>query len=236
MLQAQELVSLACQICQCPGRTVQAGQMLNLILANYALRLDLDTVRLTTTLNISAQAVTPYFYPLPARYLRMAEKPFYNVLGTVYQVSQMPLEELDGAYTASGIDNYPEWYATDMSDTPQPTAGTSPSIAFYPPPAVPLAVTCRYRPSSLDIVAPETSATIPYYPDQLVLLKELCIMVGDVAGGEDRTLRWEREIEKRTSQYLAMDDDKEGYAQQVKLDSRYFRRNNNLPPSKLLGF
>ena len=236
MYSAQQLVADACQICNCPGRLAQAGRALNMILAHYALTLDLDTVRLTTIININQQNITPFFYPLPSNYLRMAEKPFYNIQGEVFQCEQIPLDNLDALYTASGVSNYPEKYATDIAVQPQPTAGTSPSISFYPPPAIPLAVTCRYRPSSLDITAPETSATIPYYPDQLTLLKELCILVGDFAGGEDRSQRWEAEVEKRQRKYLIMDDDKAGYAQTVKLDGRWFRNSATLPPSKKLGF
>lgn len=237
MYSAQTLVSLACQICNAPGRIVQAGQALNLILANYALTLDLDSIRLTTTLNIGPQPTTPHFYPLPTNYVRMSDGDiFYNVLGVVYNPKQMTLADLDAAYTASGIANYPGWWATDISTTPQPTAVTAPSIAFYPPPAVPIVVTARYRPSSLDIPTPETSALIPYYPDQLSLLKELCIMVGDIAGGDGREPRWEKEVERRMRKYLTMDDDKEGYSQTVKLDPRSFRQNSNLPPSKKLGY
>lgn len=237
MQTAQQLVTLACQICNAPGRAVQAGQLLNMILNTYALTLDLDTVRLTTTLNTGPQPVIPYFYPLPSNYLRMSDGDiFYNVLGEVFKPKQFSLAELDASYTASGISNYPEWWATDIAAVPQPTAGTSPSIAFYPPPAIPIVMTARYRPKSLDITSPESSASIPYYPDQLGLLKELCIHVGDVAGGDDRSTRWEKEVERRMRKYLTMDDDKEGYAQTVKLDARNFRSNQNLPPSKLLGF
>lgn len=207
--------------------------MLNLILQDYAQTLDLDTIRLTTTLAIGPQATIPYFYALPANYLRMYDI-FYNVDGTVYTPKQFELSELDAAYTAEGVDNYPTRYATDVSQSPP--QGAAPLIAFYPPPAVPIVVTMRYRPSSLDIVTPEVSAAIPYFPNQMILLKELCIQVGDVAGGDDRSDRWAKEVENRMRKYLIMDDDKEGYSQTVQLDSRFFRRNTNLPPSKILGF
>lgn len=229
MYTAQQLVALACQICRAPGKQVYAGQMLNLILADYAQTLDLDTIRLTATLNIGPQADIPHFYSLPVNYLRMFDI-FYNVLGEIFAPEQWPLDTLDKAYTNAGISNYPTRYATDMATS------TGPSIAFYPPPAIPLVVTMRYRPSSLDITSPESSSSIPYFPNQLTLLKELCIQVGDIAGGDDRSTRWEREVERRMRKYLTMDDDKEGYAQTVKLDSRNFKTNSNLPPSKLLGF
>jgi hypothetical protein len=230
---AAQLCTLVCQICQAPGRIIQAGQMLNLILQDYAQTLDLDIIRLTAMLNIGPQPTIPYFYPLPSNYLRMYDI-FYNVDGTVYTPKQFELSEIDAAYTAEGIDNYPTRYATDVSTSPP--AGAAPLIAFYPPPAVPIVVTLRYRPSSLDITTPETSSVIPYFPNQLILIKEMCILVGDVAGGDDRSPRWEAEVKDRMRKYLIMDDDKEGYSQTVQLDSRFFRRNTNLPPSKILGF
>ncbi len=230
MLQAQQIVALACQICNAPGRTVSAGQMLNLILADYAQTLDLDTIRIDGTLTIGPSATIPQFYALPSNYLRMADGDiYYNVQGEIFNPTQIALRDLDTAPATTGINNYPTNWATDMSKTP-------PQIAFFPPPSVALMVPFRYRPSSLDITTPESSTSIPFFPNQLVLLKELCIQVGDVAGGEDRSGRWEAEVKRRMEKYLMMDDDKEGYSQQVKLDPRYFRANRNLPPSKLLGF
>lgn len=225
---AETIVTLACQICNCPGRTTQAGQLLNMILGDLAQTVDLDTIRKTATLSISPQSDTPHFYNLPSDYLRMYDI-FYSVEGTIFTPVQWSLEELDAAYTASGISNYPTNWATDVSTTPV-------SIAFYPPPAVDLTINFRYRPQTSDITNPETSATVPWFPNQLLLLKQLCIQVGDVAGGEDRTLRWEQEVERRMRKYLIMDDDKEHFSQTVKLDQRLFRPNLNLPPSKVLGF
>lgn len=230
MYSAQQLVYLACQICNAPGRSVSAGQMLNLILADYAQTLDLDTIRLDGTLSIGPQATIPYFYTLPVNYLRMADEDItYNVSGEVFNPVQFSLRELDTAYTVSGISNYPTNWATDVSKSPT-------KIAFYPPPSVPITINYRYRPSSLDITNPETSAGIPFFPNQLILLKELCVQVGDIAGGADRSQRWEAEIKRRMEKYLMMDDDKEGYSAQVQLDRRYFRTSNKLPPSKVLGF
>ncbi len=230
MLTAQQIVYLACQICNCPGRLTSAGQFLNLILQHYALTLDLDSIRLDGSIAIGPQATAPYFYALPSNYLRMADGDiYYNVNGEVFNPVQLSLKDLDLAYTASGVNNYPTNWATDTSKTPN-------KIAFYPPTAVPLTVNFRYRPASLDITTPESSSVIPYYQDQWQLLTELCIKVGDVAGGDDRSQRWEQEVAKLKRDYLAMDDDKEGYSMQVELDRRFFRTNRNLPPSKVLGF
>ncbi len=231
---AAQIVTLACQICNSPGRTAQAGQLLNMILANYAQTEDLDIIRLTTSLTIGPQATIPYFYALPSNYLRFYDV-FYQVNGEPFYLSEIPLSDLDQLYTGEGVDNFPNTFATDMSQTPQPTAGTSPSMAFYPPPATPLVVTVRYRPQTSDIATPETSSTVPWFANQLILLKELCMQLGDVVG-DDRSPRWEQEVEKKMRKYLIMDDDKGGYSQTVKLDRRQFRNAGNLPPSKKLGF
>lgn len=224
---AAQLINLACQICECPGRATQAGMLLNMTLANYAQTMDLDTIRVTTTLNIGPQADTPHFYSLPANYLRMYDI-FYNILGEIFTPKQWELQELDAAYTASGIANYPQNWATNMSATP-------PQIAFYPPPAIPLVLTLRYRPQTSDIATPETSAVVPWFPNQIILLKDLCMQLGDVVD-DDRSPRWEQEVERKMRKYLIMDDDKEGFSQTVKLDNRFFRTGASLPPSKKLGF
>lgn len=231
---AATLVSLACQICNIPGRTSQVGQMLNLILADYAQTMDEDVIRKTATLNIGPQATIPYFYALPADYLRFYDI-FYLVNGEPFYLTQMPLSDLDQQYTGSGIDNYPEQFATDMSQNPQPTAGASPSISFFPPPSIPLAVTVRYRPQTADIVTPETSATVPWFPNQRLLLKELCMEAGSLSD-DSRVGNWEQEVERRMKKYMTLADDSEGFSMTVKLDPRQFRPRNNFPPSKKTGF
>jgi hypothetical protein len=225
---ASQLVSLAGQICDVPGRVSQIGQFLNMILADYAQTMDEDVVRQTTTLNIGPQAVIPYANPLPSNYLR-AYDVFYLVQGEPFYVTQMELDEFDKLFTGQGIDNYPERFATDMSQSP-------PAMYFYPPPAIPLAVTIRYRPQTSDITTPETSATIPWFPNQRALLKDLCVDTMMLSDNPQRGALLEKEVERRMNKYLIMSDDKEGYSQQVKLDPNTFRLRGNLPPSKKLGF
>lgn len=231
---ASTIVSLVCQICNIKGRESQVGQLLNLILADYAQTMDEDAIRKTTTLNIGPQAVIPYFYALPSDYLRFYDV-FYLVSGEPFYLSQMELKDLDQQYTGSGIDNYPEQFATDMSQNPQATAGSSPSIAFFPPPSIPLAVTVRYRPQTADIVTPETSATVPWFPNQRLLMKELCMEAGSLAD-DARVGGWEQEVERRMKKYLTLSDDSEGFSMTVKLDPRQFRPRSNFPPSKKTGF
>ena len=231
---AQQIVTLACQVCNCPGRTSQAGQFLNMILANYAQTEDLDTIRQTTTLNISSQPTIPYPWPLPVNYLR-AYDVFYLVSGEPFYLTQMELKEFDKLFTGEGVDNYPTRYATDMAVSPAGAVASPPNMYFYPPPQISLAVTVRYRPQTGDITTPETSSVVPWFPNQLILTEDLCVKLGDLVG-DDRTQGWEARLEKRMGKYLIMDDDKENFAQTVKLDPNTFRSSRNLPPSKILGF
>ncbi len=234
MYTAAQIITLACQVCNCPGRTSQAGQFLNMILADYAQTEDFDTIRQTTTLNISAQPAIPYPWPLPSNYLR-AYDVFYLVNGEPFYLTQMELDDFDKLFTGTGVANYPTRFATDMAVSPGGAVATAPNMYFYPPPQIPLAVTVRYRPQTSDITAPETSTVVPWFPNQLILIEDLCVKLGDLVG-DDRTTGWEARLEKRMRKYLIMDDDKEGFSQKVKLDPNSFRSNRNLPPSKLLGF
>lgn len=231
---ASQLVSLACQVCNIPGRALQVGQFLNIILAHYAQTMDEDLIRKTTIINIGPQPTIPYFYALPSDYLRFFDV-FYLVNGEPFYLAQMPLTRLDQQYVGNGISNYPEWFATDVSQNAQPTAGSSPSITFYPPPSIPLAVTIRYRPQTSDIATPETSATIPWFPNQMVLLQELCEKAMWLSDDMRRT-GFKQEVADNLKKYMSISDDKEGYAQTVKLDPNTFRPRNNFPPSKKTGF
>lgn len=231
---AQQLVTDACDACDCPGRLSLAGRYLNMILANLAQTYDLDTVRQITTLNISAQPTIPYPWPLPINYLR-AYDVFYLVNGEPFYLSQMELSSFDKLFTGQGIDNYPEHYATDMGVSPGGAVATAPNMYFYPPPAIVLAVTVRYRPQTSDITTPETSAVVPWFPNQLTLFKMLCAELTEHLDDE-RAPQFNQKANSLMQKYLIMSDDKEGFAQTVKLDPNTFRSRGSLPPSKKLGF
>lgn len=233
--QAQQLVALAMQVCNLPlGRQSQVGQMLNIILANHAQTIDEDVIRKTITLVVQPNAVVPTFYPLPSDYLRFYDV-FYLIDGQPQFLDQMELSDFDKQYTGSGVASFPDRFATDVSQNPQPTAGSSPSIGFYPPSSQQISVTVRYRPQTSDIAAPETSTVIPWFPNQLVLLEELCekaMWLSDDARSES----FRKNVKEDLVRYLSISDDKEGYAQRVKLDPNTWRPRTNFPPSKKTGF
>lgn len=240
MYSASVIVNLICQVLNIPGKATLVGQMLNIVLADYAQRIDEDTIRKTAVagsgawpVNIGPNVTIPYFYSLPADYLRFYDC-FYNVLGVVYQLKQVDVADFDGLYTAQGIQNYPEWFVTDVGGS-NPRDGGAVQFAVYPPPAVPIVPTLRYRPQTPDIATPEVSSAVPWFPNQKALLLDLGHMASYLAS-DDRGPAFRADAEKALNRYLVLSDDKEGYAQRVMLDPRSFRNNLNLPPSKLLGF
>lgn len=232
---ASQIVNLACQIAKTQsGMAPQVGQMMNMLLETYAQTMDLDKIRTPVTINVS-KAVTGIGYNsagyvLPANYLR-ENQVLYNVDGTIFNLDQISLNKYLTLFQGTGIANYPEWYATDISDQAVTEWG-APVMYFWPPPAIPLSVTFLYRMSSPFITAPETSGTIPWFENQLILLKDLsaqAMMFGDDA----RKDGLDKEVEARMRKYLVMKDDSEGFAQQVKLDPQLFRRRDNLKPTKI---
>jgi hypothetical protein len=219
-LTAQQLINLSCQICRVPGMVQQAGQMLNMVLQDLAQVYDFDFERETAILNVTASGAA---YPLPSDHLRTREV-FYSINGTIFYLEQMPLEEYDQLFQGPGITNYPDRFAIQVETVPH-------TILFYPPPAQPLAVTVRYQPTPADIAAPENSSVIPWFPNQQVLLKQLNGWVSTLSD-DDRADDFENKAQKGLSKFLVNSDDKEGYAQQVKLDRRTYRNRDNARPTK----
>ena len=224
-LQAQQIVALALSAGRgTSGYTAQAGQFLNLILSYLAQTYDFDELRKTAVLNVTGAGAS---YALPADYLR-AREVFYSVNGTIFYLNQIPLEEYDQCFQGPGISNYPEQFATQIETSP-------PTIYFWPPPALSLAVSVRYQSQPADILTPETSSVVPWFPNQQYLIKRL---TADIAMLTDDTRHQSllAEAVQILDRYLMIDDDKSGYAQQVTLDRRRFRSTGSLKPTKQTGF
>ena len=232
---ASTLISLACQIAKVQsGMAPQVGKFLNMILEEYAQTLDLDSIRKTVSFKVSAAStgvgLTKAGYLLPADYLRQVQV-FYNVQGTIFDLDQIPLTKYYTLFEGSGIADYPESFATDISQQAV-LANGAPVIFFWPPPAVPLTVNLLYRPQIGALTNPETSNIIPYFPNQRILLRDICVDAM-LLSDDSRYESLQVEVEKRMRKYLIMDDDKEGFATTVKLDRQMFRPKNNLAPTKL---
>lgn len=220
MFSASQIVELSCQICKVPGFKTQAGQLLNMVLANLAQVYDFDTERKTITLPIDGSSS---FYDLPDDHLRTREV-FYEIDGAVNVLTQMPLAEYDMLYKGAANEAYPRAYATMVEADPH-------RILLYPGYIQATTLTIRYQPQPSDITSPEVSNVIPWFPNQQILLKLLNAELSQLAE-DDRMVAFGQLADNNLSKFLTMSDDKEGYARQVQLDGRMFRSPARLRPTK----
>lgn len=223
-----QLCNRACFIAKAPGFLIQAGQYLNMILEDLCQTYDFDFIRETLTLPVSplpanGAANLPSGYALATDHLRTREV-FYYVSGEPFYLTQMPIEEYDQLYNGPGISNYPENYAVRTETDPY-------TIYFYQPPQIPLTMFVRYQPQMADILNPETSTSIPWFINQRYLLKKLAAdLMGETDDG--RAPKWQAEAEGMLEKFLIMKDDKENYAQTIKLDRRVFKGGGSLRATK----
>lgn len=249
MYSAAQIVSLACQIAKVPGMKSQAGQQLNVILADLAQLNDLEANRGFFQFNFNPGLISapnnnvvagggPYLLPLD--YLR-AEKDdvFWTFNGVPYPMVNIELQQFDMTVQIAGNQSFPYYYTTDVSPLSlNPPA--QPQLWVYPPPSGAYQVTVRYKKQVADIATPETSAVIPWFPNQNYLITRLAgeLMkiaddtrsdkyLGDTPGGAEYILK----------AYLKMEGDRLSRAKVVTLDRRYFRPNfSALPNTKQLGW
>lgn len=245
MRTAAQIVDLANQIASTPGMATQAGQMLNVVLADLAQTYDLDLLRKTYYFNFNPGLVASLGnslygsgpYPLPADYLR-AEigDVFWTLNGVVYPMTPIDLREFDMAVQQAGIQSYPYWFCTDLSLSDNAT----PVAYVYAPPSGTFPVTVRYKSQPADITAPESSATVPWFPNQSYLITRVAGEMMRIAD-DDRWVRFLGDgpegAQGILTRYLKLANDKSNRAQTVQLDGRTFgRRYSSLPTTKTVGW
>lgn len=181
-LQAQQIVSQACQTAKVLAWTTQGGLLLNQILSELCTDFDFAVARGTFNFSFntgSGQNSGPY--TLPADWLR-ADKDdvFYTIQGVKYVMIPETLAQFNAQVQQPGLNAYPQNYAVDNS--PIGSQG-APVMYVWPPAGGSYAVTCVYFRQMPDITTPETSTAIPWFPLQLYLLRrltgELMLMSGD---------------------------------------------------------
>lgn len=235
---AQQLVTDACQICKAPNFAAQAGRYLNTILSTLAQCYDFPSARQTNVFNIGPSAGNGYntsFYvlslPNGVTYLRTKEV-FYSVQGTIFPLDQISIADYDKLFQGTGISNYPYWYTVN---TEPGLTGGSPQMAFYPPPNLSLQPTIRTQFQPNDITTPETSTSVPWFPDQRFIKTRLCADLMMLTGDNRRT-QFDKDAVEMLNAYSKLVDDKENYATRVKLDRTVFRSTSDLKPTKTTGF
>jgi hypothetical protein len=246
MLTSAQIITLACQAAKAPGYTTQAGQFLNARLVQLAVQQDLDIVRRFFKFQAIIGNSGPYI--LPANYQR-ARQVFYYNNGVSYDLDQRSIEDFNRLFQGPGLSDYPYLFATDVAGsmgapnqggnigTPtNPNTNVNvPVMYLYPQPVVALTIECLYFDTSVEIPNPVTSATVPWYPDGLALVKDvtqLLMLLTD----DERRAGLKAELDNDVARYLQMDDDKEQRTLRVKMDTMNFRTaRRSVRPTKLQG-
>jgi len=244
-LTAAQIITLACQQSKTPGYTSQAGELLNAILSDLSQTYDFDIAKGTYTFNFQPGLITTNVYPniqpgggpypLPSDFLRMVDNKdaMWFLLGVPYPMIPCDLSEYDNLVQQAGLQSYPYIFATDMSQTP-------PNLVVWPPASGAYPCMIRYRRQMPDIATPETSATVPWFPNTNYLITRLAGEMMRIANDD----RWQATLGDGPSgaqgqllRFLKMKDDANDRAQSVKLDRRNFGNNfNRLPNTKSIGW
>lgn len=105
-------------------------------------------------------------------------------------------------------------------------------LYIYPMSATPLAITHRYLKNQPDLVSPETSTTVPWFPHSQYLIDRTAWFVMGITG-DDRRDSFLQSTEALLRPYLIMEGDEQQAVQAMRLDPRRFRANRGLRPTKL---
>ena len=229
-LSASQIVTIATQAMKCPGFASQAGQLLNAALSDLCQTYDFDVAKGTYTFHFNTSLITSAVYPniavgggpypLPADFLRMIDEKdaMWFLQNVPYPMISCDLSEYDNFVQQAGNQAYPYVFATDMSQSP-------PNLVVWPPPSGNFPAMIRYRRQMPDIATPETSAVVPWFPNQTFLVTRLMGELGKITD-DDRVPQLLGSTEDGAqgilNRYLKMKDDRSGRATTVKMDRRFF--------------
>ena len=225
-----QIVALACAEAKCPGFITQGGNYLNLTLKDLWLHRDLKVNRKTQTITANTGTFGPF--ALESDYLRTYDL-FYLINGLPYFLKAAAMEMFDQQFKDPSIGNYPYMYSTDLSDAAQASFGTAGTIYIYPQTNASLPLTHRYMQQRADISLPETSSTVPWFPDQDYLIKATAYRLMGITDDE-RQAKYMKDCEDMLRIHLIMAaDDEQQIVRSVKLDPWRFRSNRSYKPTKV---
>jgi len=239
-LPASTIVSMACQAAKCPGYVQQGGQFLNLVLEDLARNRNLKSNRKTIQLVVQANSNGPF--ALPGDYLRMYDL-FFMQNNLPYFLKPLDQEGYDAEFKDPSIANYPYEWATDLSLEAQVWSGGTQgngsmtqagNIYIYPQSSGQISLTMRYFPIRPDITTPETSAQIPWFAEQLYLIKRTAAWLMTLTD-DARQSQFISEAEAILRPDLIMEGDEQQVVKQIRLDPRKFRQQRYLKPTKVTG-
>ena len=255
-LTAAQICAKAANIARVPGFLVQAGDYLNVVLAELAQNYDMMLIKQTYNFNFAPSQINylgQAFQNYPANYLRSINREsFYVIQGVPYPMIHVDQNEFDMLVQQAGISNYPVFFTVDMSLTGASNslvAGTPgllnvPIALFWQVPSGAYPVTQRYYSQPADIATPSTSSQVPWFPNQNYLITrvagELMKDADDerapsfLSANEDMYPMGAGVLLRH---YLQMEGDKGDRVQTVTLDRRRFGyRYDNLKQTKVLGW
>lgn len=244
-LQAQQIVTLACQIAKVPGFTSQCGQLLNSVLSDLAQTYDFEansttfafTFDTSTVYQNNVAGAGPNLFPTD--YLRAQNKEIiFYIQGVRYVLVILSQDEFDALVQTAGWSSYPTFGYVDIA-LQTPFAGRK-GLMVWPPASGAYTAQLRYYAQPIDITTPETSATVPWFPNQNYLITRLAgelmkitddervkEFLGDGDHGSLGILR----------KYLELKGDPETTSKRVTLDRRFFGSAfRNLPNTKIIGW
>ncbi len=241
-LQAQQIVNLACQIAKCPGYIVQAGQFLNNILQSLAQNYDFEVIRKTYNFTFNTSSTGNGYVPgcgpnlMPTDFLRAHTKgACYMISGVPYTMIGYEQNEFDQFVQQAGNQAYPYAFYVDVSKTPMELYVWVPAAGAY-------AATVRYNPQMADITTPESSSTIPWFPNTDYLINATAGSLMGITNDDRRQPGGgfsPQALDDQLDKYLKMKDDPESSGvKRVSLDRRMFGGSMwaRLPNTKVIGW
>jgi hypothetical protein len=253
-LTAAQLCTLAQQDARCPGFSIQAGQLLNMILSDLCQTYDFDVTKQTYSFSFNANNLNSLgqaFQNLPANYLRAIKWDcFYVISGVPYPMIPCDLEEFDMLVQQSGLANFPVFFASDMSlsGVTNSSAGSGgaavPVMLFWQVPSGAYPATVRYFSQMPDIATPQTSTVVPWFPNQSYLRRrlagELMLQTDDDRANaflSDNEEQYPQGAGVMLRKYLMLKDDKSTRTATVQLDRRRFGASfDRLRNTKTIGW
>lgn len=214
------------------GMVALAGQFLNLVLEDLKLNRNLKVNRVTQTVTVGGGTFGPF--NLEADYLRTYDMsyPITTPGGETQFLTPITMEQFDAEPKASAAADFPYEFATDLSTQAQTASGTAGQFYVYPMASGSITVTHRYMKNQPDIVTPETSAAVPWFPFTLYLTRQTAALLMGVTG-DSRETSYLKENEEMLRPHLIMEGDEQQTVRAVRLDPRRFRTNGSVRPTKL---
>lgn len=248
-LTAAQICTLARQEAKCPAYTAQSGQLLNYILDDLCQNYDFDTIRKTATGAFVTSGPSTWGYApgsgpnaMPADFLRLARTgSFYYISGVPYPLIGVTQETFDKLVQQAGFSSYPVQMYVDVS----PMSAQLPANMYvWPPAAGGYIYYARYYPQMAQIAIPETSSTVPWFPNTNYLITRLAGELMKITN-DQRAVLFLGDNDETTPlgagcilrKYLDMKDDAETAPKTVMLDrQRFGPAFSRLPNTKTVGW